>query len=41
MFTPPSRAALPVLTDDDPKPHAGTTLPIVASAITYRRERGV
>jgi hypothetical protein len=30
MFTPPSRAALPIFTDEDSKPHAGA--PVVAFA---------
>jgi hypothetical protein len=31
VFTPPSRAALPIFTDDDSKPHAGATLAILAT----------
>jgi hypothetical protein len=31
MFTPPSRAALPVFTDNDSKPHAGATIAIFAT----------
>ena len=31
MFTPPSRAALPVFTDDDSKPHAGATVAVLAA----------
>jgi hypothetical protein len=30
MFTPPSRAALPIFANNDSKPHAGTTLAIFA-----------
>jgi hypothetical protein len=28
MFTPPSRAALPIFTDEDSKPHAGATVAV-------------
>ena len=28
---PPSRAALPVFTDDDSKPHAGATVAVLAA----------
>ena len=31
MITPPSRAALPVFTDDDSKPHAGATVAVLAA----------
>jgi hypothetical protein len=31
VFTPPSRAALPIFTDDDSKPHAGSTVAVLAT----------
>src|SRR5262245_47008776 len=31
MFTPPGRAALAVFTDNDTKPHAGTTVAVLAT----------
>jgi hypothetical protein len=31
MFTPPGRAALPIFTDNDPKPHAGATIAVLAT----------
>ncbi len=31
MFTPPCRAALPIFTDEDSKPHAGATVAVVAA----------
>jgi hypothetical protein len=31
MFTPPSRAALPIFTDEDSKPHAGATIAVLAA----------
>jgi hypothetical protein len=31
MFTPPSRAALPILTDKDSKPHASATVAVLAA----------
>jgi hypothetical protein len=31
MFTPPGRAALPILTDNDTKPHSGTTVAVLAA----------
>jgi hypothetical protein len=31
MFTPPSRAALPIFTDKDSKPHAGATVAVLAA----------
>ena len=32
MLTPPSRAALPIFTDEDSKPHAGATVAVLAAA---------
>src|SRR6266404_8007991 len=31
MFTAPSRAALPIFTDEDSKPHAGATVAVLAA----------
>ena len=31
MFTPPSRAALPIFTDDDTKPNARATVAVLAT----------
>ena len=31
MITPPTRAALPVFTDEDSKPHAGATIAVLAA----------
>ena len=31
MFTPPCRAALPIFTDKDSKPHAGATVAVLAA----------
>jgi hypothetical protein len=31
VLTPPSRTALSILSDDDPKPHAGATVAFIAT----------
>src|SRR5436305_6427584 len=36
MFTPPGRAALPIFTDNDSKPHAGPTLAILATLTQFQ-----
>ena len=36
MFTPPSRAALPIFTDEDSKPHAGATVAVFAALTQFQ-----
>src|SRR5205823_9244866 len=36
MFTPPSRAALPIFTDEDSKPNAGTTVTVLAALTQFQ-----
>src|SRR5439155_25406786 len=36
MFTPPGRAALPIFTNNDSKPDAGTTLAILATLTQFQ-----
>src|SRR3989442_4272245 len=36
MLTPPSRAALPIFTDEDSKPHAGATVAVFAALTQFQ-----
>src|ERR1700758_4712245 len=36
IFTPPSRAAVPIFTDDDSKPHAGATVAVLAGLTQFQ-----
>ena len=36
MFTPPSRAALPIFTDEDSEPHAGATVAVFAALTQFQ-----
>jgi hypothetical protein len=36
MFTAPSRAALPIFTDEDSKPHAGATVAVFAALTQFQ-----
>jgi hypothetical protein len=36
IFTPPSRAAFPIFTDDDSKPHAGATVAVLTALTQFQ-----